>query len=104
MAHEVQFVIRLKESWKPRVTRIARGEVTRTFFAGTDLAALIKDEVLQLRGKVVDADVDLGSGKGTLCCRLVGVPTATGAYRFFFTSLPPAIDSGRRLLSGRVSS
>jgi hypothetical protein len=91
IAHEVQFVIRLKESWKPRVTCIARGEVTRTFFAGTDLAALIKDDVLQLRGKVVDADVELGSGPRTVCCRLVGVPTATGAYRFYLTSLPPSV-------------
>jgi len=29
--HGVRFVIRLKESWRPKVQRIARGHVTRTF-------------------------------------------------------------------------
>ncbi|HRC58919.1 MAG TPA: IS4 family transposase [Kofleriaceae bacterium] len=91
LTHDVKFVIRLKESWKPRVTSIARGEVTRTFFAGTDLAALINQEVLQLRGKVVDAEVELGAGNGAVCCRLVGVPMPAGSYRFFLTNLPPTV-------------
>ena len=30
--HEVRYVIRLKETWKPKVAYIARGQVTQAFF------------------------------------------------------------------------
>jgi hypothetical protein len=89
--HDVKFVIRLKESWKPKVQHIARGSVTRTFLAGTDLDALIEDEVLHLDGKVVDMDVGFGQAGAAARCRLVGVPTPGGAYRFYLTNLPPAV-------------
>jgi hypothetical protein len=86
----VKFVIRLKENWKPKVDHVARGELTSTFFPGTDLDVLLDSETLLLNGKVVDADVKLGTGADTLCLRLVGVPSPKG-YCFFLTNLPPAI-------------
>lgn len=90
ITHDVKFVIRLKENWKPKVTHIARGEVTRMFFAGSDLDALIGDETLALRGKALDARVRVGAGKETLDLRLVGVPTPKG-YCFFLTNLPASL-------------
>jgi hypothetical protein len=89
LQHNVKFVIRLKENWKPKVDYIARGELTSTFFPGTDLDALLDSETLLLNGKVVDADVRLGTGNDILCLRLVGVPSPRG-YCFFLTNLPPA--------------
>lgn len=90
-AHGVHFVIRLKESWKPKVHHIARGSVTRTFLAGTDLDAMLEEETLVLDGKVVDVDVSFGSGNSRAKCRMVGVPTPEGAYRFYLTSLAPSV-------------
>ena len=90
LEYGVQFVIRLKENWKPKVDHIARGEVTATFFPGTDFDALIDSQTLKLDGKVVDADVRVGSGSDTLHLRLVGVPTPKG-YCFFLTNLAPAL-------------
>lgn len=89
--HGVRFVIRLKESWKPKVQYVARGSVTRTFLAGSDLDALIDEEILLLDGKVLDVDVTFGSGKGMVSCRMVGVPTPDGTYRFYLTNLPAAV-------------
>jgi putative transposase len=88
--HGVKFVIRLKENWKPKVQAVARGEVTRTFFAGADFDALLQDGTLLLDGKAVDLDVHVGSGGDTLPLRLVGVPSPKG-YCFFLTNLPPSI-------------
>jgi hypothetical protein len=65
--------------------------VTRTFLAGTDLDALIDDETLVLDGKVVDMDVGFGKSGEVARCRMVGVPTPEGAYRFYLTSLPPSV-------------
>lgn len=89
--HGVHFVIRLKESWKPKVQHVARGHVTRTFLAGTDLDALLEDETLVLDGNVVDVDVGFGKTGETARCRMVGVPTPDGKYRFYLTSLPPCV-------------
>jgi putative transposase len=89
--HDVRFVMRLKESWKPKVERILRGQITRTFFAGTDLDALIDDDVLVLGGQVVDAEVTLGHGRQKVRCRLVGVVAPDGSYRFYLTNLPVAV-------------
>jgi hypothetical protein len=88
--HDVKFVIRLKENWKPKVEHIARGEVTKVFMPGTDLDALIESDTLRLDGKAVDADVRVGSGSDTLHLRLVGTPSPKG-YCFFLTNLPPRI-------------
>jgi hypothetical protein len=88
--HDVKFVIRLKENWKPKVEYIARGEVTREFLPGTDLDALLESDVLRLDGQAVDADVRVGSGRDTLHLRLVGIPTPKG-YCFFLTNLAPRL-------------
>lgn len=89
--HGVQFVIRLKESWKPKVHAITRGNVTKTFLAGSDLEALLADETLLLDGGVVDAIVTFGRPAAAVHCRLVGVPNPDGGYRFYLTNLPRAV-------------
>lgn len=87
----VALVMRLKESWKPKVQHVARGELKRTFFAGTDLDVLLQKRTLELDGRVVDADVILGSGSRQVHCRLCGVPAPDGSYRFYLTNLPPRV-------------
>ena len=89
-AHGVRVVIRLKDNWKPKVDYIARGQVTQSFFPGTDLDALLAEETLVLDGQAIDADVHIGGGKHPLPLRLVGVNTPKG-YCFFLTNLPPRI-------------
>jgi putative transposase len=89
--HDVRFVMRLKDGWKPRVDCLARGELTRLFLKGTDLDALIESETLILGGRAVDADVTLGSGSRKVQCRLVGAPTPDDKYRFYLTNLPPEV-------------
>ena len=89
--YEVVFVIRLKDNWKPRVQRIHRGEVTATFFPGTDLDALIDEGTLLLDGRVIDATVTLGPPGQGITCRLVGVPAPDGTYRFYLTNLPRSV-------------
>lgn len=89
--HDVRYVIRLKDSWKPRVQHVARGTVTPAFVAGSDLATLINEQTLVLDGNVIDVDVTLGSGKSLVKSRMVGVPTPEGMYRFYLTNLPAAV-------------
>jgi putative transposase len=89
-AYDVRFVIRLKETWKPKVDSIARGQVTQEFFPGTDLEALREAETLVLDGRAIDADVHRGGPKPPLHLRLVGVQTPKG-YGFFLTNLPPRL-------------
>ena len=81
---EVKYVLRLKESWRPKVDAIAAGDLRRTFVPGTDLDLLLDDEVLVLSGKCIDADVTLAPG---LTARLVGVEHK-GTYRYYLTNLP----------------
>ena len=88
--YDVRFVIRLKDNWKPKVEYIARGQVTREFFPGTDLDTLLAEETLVLDGRAIDADVHVGGGPHPLLLRLVGVQTPKG-YCFFLTNLPPRI-------------
>jgi hypothetical protein len=88
--YDVRFVIRLKDHWKPKVDYIARGQVTRDFFPGTDLDALLEEETLVLDGHAIDADVHVGEGTHPLPLRLVGVQTPKG-YCCFLTNLPPRI-------------
>jgi putative transposase len=89
-AHGVRFVLRLKDNWKPKVDYIARGQVTQEFCPGTDLDALLEEDILLLDGRAIDADVHVGAGKAALQLRLVGVHTPKG-YCFFLTNLPPRI-------------
>jgi putative transposase len=88
--YDVRFVIRLKDNWKPKVDYIARGQVAREFFPGTDLDALLDDETLVLDGRAIDADVHVGGAKHPLHLRLVGVQSPKG-YGFFLTNLPPRL-------------
>ena len=90
----VRFVIRLKDNWKPKVDDIARGQVTQAFFPGTDLQALLADDLLRLDGRAIDADIHVGGEKHPLPLRLVGIQTPTG-YCFLLTKLPPGSDRGR---------
>jgi hypothetical protein len=64
--------------------------VTREFFPGTDLDALLDEEILVLGGRAIDADVHVGGDKCPLHLRLVGVHTPKGDG-FFLTNLPPRI-------------
>ena len=88
--HDVRFVIRLKENWKPKVDYVARGQITQEFFPGTDFDALLADNTLVLDGRAIDADVHIGRGRHALPLRLVGIQTPKG-YGFFLTNLPPRI-------------
>lgn len=89
--HGVHFVMRLKDSWKPKVDYVARGEVVGTFLPGTDFDELLESDKIVLDGKVVDADVTFGNDEKKVQCRLVGVPTPKDTYRFYLTNLPAAV-------------
>jgi putative transposase len=86
--HGVKYVIRLKEGWKPKIDRIARGEVKGTWLEGSDLDVLLEDEVLLLKGKAIDADAWLGSGDRPIQVRVVGVRLPNGSYGFYLTNIP----------------
>jgi hypothetical protein len=92
--HDVRFVIRLKENWKPQVDYVARGQITPEFFPGTDFDALLADDTLVLEGRAIDADVHIGRGRHALPLRLVGIQTPTGSCGFL-TNLPPGSARGR---------
>ena len=86
-AHDVRYVIRLKESWKPRVDRIVRGALPADILKTGDLDILLGDHVLLRDGHAIDADVTVGRGESAVASRLVGVPTPKG-YCFFLTNVP----------------
>lgn len=83
----VKYVIRLKDSWKPKVDSIVAGDIKKTFVPGTDLDVLLDDDVLVLSGATIDADVTLSP---TNCARLVGVEH-NGTYRYYLTNLPRTV-------------
>jgi len=89
-AHDVRFVLRLKDNWKPKVDYLARGQVTGEFFPGPDREALVADDTLVLDGRALDADVHVGGAKHPRHLRLVGVQPPTG-YGCFLTNLPPRL-------------
>lgn len=82
----IRVVIRLKENWKPKVQKIHQGELLDTFLKGSDLDALIGDGTLRLKGKAIDLDVTVGSGRNSLACRLVGVLGPKG-WCWYLTNL-----------------
>ena len=84
--HEVKFVIRLKEGWKPKVQEVRRGELAREFFRGTDLDTLIEEGILKLSGSAIDLDVIVGRGVDAVRCRLVGV-TGPKGWCWYLTNL-----------------
>ena len=94
--HDVRYVIRLKESWKPRVTCVRRGEVRGEFLPGTDFDCLLADEVIVLDGRCVDADVILGKGGHAVTSRLVMIPVPEG-YLIYLTNLPRATHGPRQI-------
>jgi hypothetical protein len=73
--YDVQYVIRLKENWKPTVERLVRGAVFRDAVEGADFDALLDEELVVLDGQAIDADVTVGRGAMKVRCRLVGIPT-----------------------------
>lgn len=81
----VSIVMRLKQGWKPKLRRIVRGELSRTFTPGTELDLLLQDPALIL-GNCVDADVTVGPG--AIPMRLVGVFVPNRGYFFYLTNLP----------------
>lgn len=84
--HDVRYVIRLKENWKPTVDRLVRGAAFPEAVEGGDFDALLEQEVIVLDGHAIDADVTIGRGALKIRCRLVGIPTPKG-YCFFLTNL-----------------
>jgi hypothetical protein len=89
-AHAVPCVIRLQDHWKPKVDYLARGQVTRAFWPGTDLEALLAEETLRRDGRVIDADVHVGQRTHARPLRRVGVQTPIG-YGCFLMHLPPRL-------------
>jgi len=87
--YDTRFVIRLKESWKPKVMTIEAGDVQRTFARGTDFDMLLDEDVLRLSGPSVDADVRLGA-KDAIDARLIGIEHK-GTYRWYLTDLPRSV-------------
>jgi hypothetical protein len=94
--YNVMFVERLKDNWKPKVQRIARGEIRGEFFEGADFDDLLMNEVIALDGHCVDADVTFGKGKQTVSCRLVMIPGPTG-YLIYLTNLPRSTHGPRQV-------
>jgi hypothetical protein len=87
---DVRFVMRLQDHGTPKVDAIARGQVTRAFFPGTDLDALLAEDTLVRDGRVIAAEVRVGGGTHPRHLRLVGVQTPTGDG-VFLTNLPPRV-------------
>ena len=89
-AHGVSVVLRLKDHWKPKGDSIARGQVSQTFCPGTDLDALLAQDILLRDGRAIDADVHVGGATPPRSLRLIGVHTPKGDC-FFLTHVPPRI-------------
>jgi len=82
--HDVRYVLRLKEGWKPKVERVVKGTTIMGFARGTDLDLLLGFSVLKLDGKPIDADVVVGDD---IHCRLVGIDVPKKGYCFYLTNL-----------------
>lgn len=89
--HDVRFVARLKDNWKPRVRRLVRGAITSDVVQrsdeGEDFDVLLDQDLIVRDGRAIDADVVVGRRGESVKCRLVGVHTPKG-YCFFLTNLP----------------
>ena len=85
--HDVRYVVRLKDDWKPTVDRFVRGAGFPKMAVGQDFDTLLEDDVIILDGNPIDADVTLGRGAVRVKSRMVGVATPKG-YCFFLTNLP----------------
>jgi hypothetical protein len=80
----VSIIIRLKDDWKPKVQRVARADLKKTFVPATDLDIFLDNVYLEL-GNVVDVDVTVGAEN--LPMRLVGVRVPNKGYRFYLTNV-----------------
>lgn len=85
----VSIVMRLKSNWKPKVERIVRGDLSRTFVPGTDLDILLLEDEALLLGNCIDADITVGPD--AISMRLVGVLIPKRGYYFYLTNLPRSI-------------
>ena len=91
-AHDVKYVIRLKDNWKPKIQRVVRGEHGVEVLPGTDLDDALNDYSLILDGRCIDADVVLGQGEGSVATRMVAISLPANEngeipYLFFLTNL-----------------
>lgn len=86
-AHDVRYVIRLKDNWKPRVDRIVRGAASADIAPTDEFQIMLEQDLLLQDGNAIDLDVTVGRGSETEKSRIVGVPTPKG-YCFFLTNLP----------------
>ena len=86
-AHDVRYVVRLKDDWKPTVDRLVRGTGFPKMAKGQDFDSLLEDDVIIRDGNPIDADVTLGRGALRVKSRMVGLATPKG-YCFFLTNLP----------------
>ena len=85
--HDVRYVVRLKDDWKPTVDRLVRGTGFPKMARGQDFDSLLEDDVIIRDGNPIDADVTLGRGAVRVKSRMVGLATPKG-YCFFLTNLP----------------
>jgi putative transposase len=80
----VSIVMRLKKGWKPKIQRVVRGNLSKTFVPGTDLELVLDDPALIL-GNCIDAEVTVGADG--IPMRLVGVLKPKRGYFFYLTNL-----------------
>ena len=88
-SHDVRYVMRLKDNWKPKVDRLVRGAISDAVIDSDDFDVLLEEDVVRLDGRVIDADVTLGRGAQKIQSRMVGIHTPKG-YCFFVTNVPRA--------------
>ena len=94
--HDVRFVIRLHDNWKPKVEQVHLGELAGEFIPGTDFDKLVMDEIILLNGEDVDCEVVLGQGKEAVRARLVMVFGPAG-YRIYLTNLARETHTGQQI-------
>ena len=85
--HDVRYVVRWKDDWKPAVDRLVRGTGFPKMARGQDFDSLLEDDVLIRDGNPIDADVTLGRGAVRVKSRMVGLATPKGSC-CFLTNLP----------------
>lgn len=85
--HGVEYVMRLKDGWKPQVKEIHRGTIVKPLKLKTSFDMVINENLI-LDGKLVDLSVVLGKNNKQVTARIVGVPCPDKSYRFYITSLP----------------
>ena len=91
--HGISVIIRLKDSWKPTIERVARADLKQTLVPGTDLDLFLDDVHVDLRN-IIDVDACVGTG---IPMRLVGIPVPGKGYRFYLTNV------GRRLGAHQIA-